>query len=368
MSRRALLSAALALALAGCAALGGLITDLGVERPPPALTEATLASDARLLPSGALAGSFVGEGTSRAVHLVSSDTALIGALARRVHPGDPRRDNLWSWLDQQGTVVVPLDARRDSALLQQPALAGSPAGLTPVQLQAMVLHGAGCGGRGPQAELIVGDAGQGQGPSLRGPVIAAFFAPDDYRAFLNRAWRDPIPPPDPALQDSLLRWTRFALDSLAARDAPPGSLPLQPDSTGPLDINGLADDDAADVQPYRTDDGRTRYAVSLRIRRRTADGAPLLAAIVIAWDATGAWRQEIFRPTLLEFRRGRPARAHGGGRSIFWRRLQPVSGFVDGRDYLWMEQVEVTSGQVLWVMLDPRDNTVVAAAAMDGPC
>jgi len=73
------LLAALPLA-AGCAALGGVLTSL--ERPPAPLDEASVASDARLDSTGALLGSFIGEGTSREVHLVSSDTALIAALAR----------------------------------------------------------------------------------------------------------------------------------------------------------------------------------------------------------------------------------------------------------------------------------------------
>jgi hypothetical protein len=35
---------------------------------------------------GYVVGSFVGEGTSRAVHLLSSDTGFIAALARRYRP------------------------------------------------------------------------------------------------------------------------------------------------------------------------------------------------------------------------------------------------------------------------------------------
>jgi hypothetical protein len=45
-----------------------------------------------------------------------------------------------------------------------------------------------------------------------------------------------------------------------------------------------------------------------------------------------------------------------------------VSGFAFRRDYLWMEQVNVEDGSVLWVILEPRGNTVVAAAEMEGPC
>ena len=89
----------------------------------------------------------------------------------------------------------------------------------------------------------------------------------------------------------------------------------------------------------------------------------------MVWDGTGAWQQTIFRPTLLEYRRNRPARAYGGATpAVYWRRMQPVSGFAFKRDYLWMEQVNVEDGSVLWVILEPRGNTVVAAAEMEGPC
>jgi hypothetical protein len=95
----------------------------------------------------------------------------------------------------------------------------------------------------------------------------------------------------------------------------------------------------------------------------------VLAAIVMIWDATGSWRQVVFRPTLLEYRRHRTVRAYAGLTGPhFWRRLEPVSGFAFGRDYLWMEQVNVEDGSVLWVMLEPRGNTIVAAAEMEGPC
>jgi len=33
-----------------------------------------------------------------------------------------------------------------------------------------------------------------------------------------------------------------------------------------------------------------------------------------------------------------------------------------------MEQVNVADQSVLWVILEPRSNTVVAAAEMEGPC
>jgi hypothetical protein len=136
-----------------------------------------------------------------------------------------------------------------------------------------------------------------------------------------------------------------------------------------LSLNGLADEDAADVLAFRLDDSRVRYAVSLRERQRTARGNEVLAATVMVWDGSGSWRQTIFRPTLLEYRRRRLARAYTGSTPpLYWRRLEAVSGFAFRRDYLWMEQVNVEDGSVLWVILEPRGNTVVAAAEMEGPC
>jgi hypothetical protein len=112
-----------------------------------------------------------------------------------------------------------------------------------------------------------------------------------------------------------------------------------------------------------------RYAVSLRERRRTARGAEILAATVMIWDASGGWRQTAFRPTLLEYRRSRPRRAYAGATPpVYWRRLDAVSGFAFGRDYIWMEQVDVEEGNVLWVVLEPQSNTVVAAAEMENRC
>ena len=46
--------------------MGGVIDEWGTERPPAPLDEAAVSSDARLDSAGAIAGSFVGEGTSRA--------------------------------------------------------------------------------------------------------------------------------------------------------------------------------------------------------------------------------------------------------------------------------------------------------------
>ncbi len=356
------------LAISGCSALGNLIEDLGTERPPAPLDLARVASDARLDSSGAIAGSFIGEGTSRQVHLLSSDTGLIGGLARRYRPERDRRGDIWQWLASRRVFAISIDPVSDSALARQGILVGSPDGHTRVKLQTILLHGSSCGWRGSQAELIVHPLHSG-GPSLRGPVVGAFFAPEDWLSQTDRQLRDPVDQPSPALTDSLIEWTARATDSMLARQLTGRDLPLARAANAPLSLNGLEDEDAVDVLGFRLDDGRIRYAVSLRERRRTARGLEVLAAAVMVWDATGSWRQVVFRPTLLEYRRRRLARAYAGAtRALYWRRLDAVSGFAFNRDYLWMEQVDVEDGSVLWVMLEPRSNTVVAAAEMEGPC
>jgi hypothetical protein len=357
-----------ALVLSGCAAIGSVIDDLSRERPPAALDVATVASDARLDSSGAIAGSFIGEGTSRQVHLLSSDTALIAGLARRYRPERDRRGDIWQWLASRSVFAINIDPVRDSALARQGILVGSPDGHTRVRLRTILLHGSSCGWRGTQAEFIVQPSRTG-GPALRGPVVGALFAPEDWLSRTDRQFREPVAEPSPELTDSLLVWTARVMDSLLSRRLGSRDLPLERAAERPLSLNGLDDEDAADVLGFRLDDGRIRYAVSLRERRRTARGVEALAAVVMVWDGSGAWRQVVFRPTLLEYRRRRLVRAYAGAtHSVYWRRLDAVSGFAYGRDYLWMEQVDVQDGRVLWVMLEPRSNTLVAAAETEGGC
>jgi hypothetical protein len=93
-----------------------------------------------------------------------------------------------------------------------------------------------------------------------------------------------------------------------------------------------------------------------------------VAATVMTWDSAGAWQQTIFRPTLLSLTRGRLAPYGALRRSLFWRRLQPISDFAFQRDNLWMEQVDVRRGSVLWGIIQPGGNVVVAAAEVDGSC
>jgi hypothetical protein len=146
------------------------------------------------------------------------------------------------------------------------------------------------------------------------------------------------------------------------------ALALQPPAIPGLEINTLSDIDAADVTPYRSDPGTIRYAVSLRTRRITKGGDTVVAATVMAWDSAGAWQQTIFRPTLISLTRGRLAPYGALRRSLFWRRLQPISDFAFERDNLWMEQVDVRRGSVLWGIIQPRGNVVVAAAEVDASC
>jgi len=178
--------------------------------------------------------------------------------------------------------------------------------------------------------------------------------------------REPVPPPGGGLTDELIGRTAAAMDSVLGASFQ--SLALQRPAVPELEINTLSDVDAADVTPYRSDPGTIRYAVSLRTRRITGGRDTLVAATVMAWDSAGAWQQTIFRPTLVSLKRGRLAPYGALRRSLFWRRLQPISDFAFQRDNLWMEQVDVRRGSVLWGIIQPRGNVVVAAAEVDASC
>lgn len=357
--------ALLALLTSACATLGTLGGD--PERPPLPLVSAEVSSDARIDSSGVIAGSFVGEGTSRSVHLLSSDAAFIAGLVRRWRPERERRVEPLAWLAQRGTFAINLDRLSDSALASEVMLAGSPDGHTRVKLRTILLYGAKCRQGAPQAELVVEPARPG-GVSLRGPVVGSFRGPDVQWPVRDTYRRDPLPDPGPDLVDSLIERTSLVMDSLLASRLPAREVPLSGGFRRPA-INSLADEDAADVVPIRLNDGRIRYAVSLRESRRTARGAEALATIVMVWDASLTWRQVVFLPTLLEYGRRGPARPVAERTAPFyWRRLQAVSGFAFKRDYLWMEQVNVKDGSVRWVILEPRGNIVVAAADVEDGC
>jgi hypothetical protein len=250
------------------------------------------------------------------------------------------------------------------------ALVGGPAGHTAVTPTAILLHGSPCGPRGAQAEIIVEDDHRAQEPSLRGPVLGSFThsqalgtAAGDRGPFRRR---EPPPEPGTSLVDDLIARTARVMDSTLGSRLQPLSLRAADDP--PLEINTLSDIDAADVIPFRPAAGAVRFAVSLRVRRITDGGDTLLAVTVMAWDSAGAWQQVIFRPTVVSLRRGRLTPHTTVRRALFWRRLQPISDFVFERDNLFMEQVDVRDGSVLWGIIQPRGNVVVAAAQVEGPC
>ena len=351
--------------LSACATLGGIISE--PERPPLPLVQAEISSDARIDSTGAIAGSFVGEGTSRQVHLLSSDPAFISQMVRRWRPEKDRRIDPIDWLAKRGTYAINLDRTTDSALFNQVILTGSPDGHTRVRLSTVLLYGAKCRQGAPQAELVVEPA-RSSGVSLRGPVVGSFRSADVKYSASDNYRRDPLDDPSEELIDTLISRTSMVMDSILESRLPAREVPLTHDDRR-LAINSLADEDAADVIPIRLDDGRIRYAISLRQTRRTARGSEAMASIVMIWDASFSWRQIVFLPTLLELGRRGPTRPLGDRTGpYYWRRLQTVSGFAYERDYVWMEQVNVRDGNVRWIILEPRGNTVVAAADVEDRC
>ncbi|MGE0351623.1 MAG: hypothetical protein AB7I33_03000 [Gemmatimonadales bacterium] len=351
----------LAVSLAGCQAAASLLNDLFTERPPAPLSRFTVASDARIDSTGWVRGSFVGEGTARAVHLISSDTGLIAELARRYRPDAIRRNDVWGSLARAG--IVTIDPSRLGPATGRALLVGAPSGHTRVALAAVLLRGSQCGWRGAQAELIVEAPASRDTPSLLGPVVGSFRLASEGSNGVDRT--DPAPP-GPALTDSLIAWTSHAMDSTIesrlATDARPLTRPLHER----LFVNTLFDIGSVDVVPFRVQGGRLRYAVALRARRITARKEPVLAATVMVWDSTGSWQQVVFVPTLLDLTRDR-VQPRSGWRALYWRRLQAVSGFAYSRDYLWMEQTD-PDGNVLWGAIDPSGNVIVAAAEAQGAC
>ena len=296
-------AAAIALGLAAGCNVGQFLEDVFKERPPAPLQRAEISSDARLDSSGAIVGSFVGEGTSRRVHLLSSDTGLIAALVRRYRPVSGRRLGEWEWLSREGSYAINIDPRRDTVLARQSMLTGSPDGHTAVRLETILLHGSRCGWRGSQAEFVVQASGS-SGPSLRGPVVGSFRDPEIHGSG-ERNYRTEPAEPSSRLVDTLLAATEAVMDSVLEAHLASRDRPLARIAGARPEINTLEDIDAADVLAFQLEDGRVRYAVSLRERRRTASGIELLAATVMVWDSTLVWRQQVFRPTLLELRRGR---------------------------------------------------------------
>lgn len=349
----------------GCQATGNLIRTLLEERPPLPIRSFGVASDARLDSLGRLRGSLVGEGTARAVHLLSSDTALIADLIRTHRPDIVRRGDLWGSLARAGLVTIDPGAVQQGPGRRERILAGSPAGHTEVRLASVLVRGSRCGWRGAQAELIVEPPPTDRdGPALLGPVVGSF---QGGRAYSRPVFRPVSDPPGDGLLDTLLTWTSDEL--MAATDSllPGPDRPVTPLGDPRLAVNTLLDVNAVDVVPIQAGSGRTRYVVSLRRQALTARGDTVMAATVMVWDSAGTWRQVIFRPTVFDDQYG-GLRARRGLAPVYWRRLQAMSGFGYDRDYVWMEQVDPRDGTVLWGVIEPWANVVVAAAEVAGPC
>jgi hypothetical protein len=349
------------LTLAGCHA--GTVAPH--DRPAHSIQRFDIASDARIDSAGGLRGSFVGEGTSRAVHLISSDTGFIAMLIRRYRPDAIQGGDLWGSLARLGNLAIDVGELAGARAQYLPRVA-SPEGHTDVQLAAVIARGGTCGWRGAQAELIVHAPRPAPDvPSLRGPVVGSFRLASEVS---DRLVRTAPPQPGPELQQLLIERTGRAMDSMINRRLNTAQRDLRPLDSGPLPVNTLVDVDAADILAINALGGGVRYAVSLRQRRMIDAGDTVVVAGVMVWDSAGTWQQTVFEPTLLDYDQGRLAPRGGGWAPIYWRRLQAVSGFEYRRDYLWMEQVEPKDGSVLWGIVDPAGNVVVAAAEMQGPC
>ena len=373
-ARWAAVTGALLLAgtVTGCAALGRAVREGLRERPATPLDSLSVASDARVDSSGALAGSFVGEGTSRAVHLLSSDTAVIASLARRYRPELTGGEGLWTELARRRTVTLGEEGPRrrvgGGGPVVRRAMVGSPLGHTEVTVDVITLHGSRCGWRGTRAELVVREERGPGDPPLRGPVLGVLLE-DAGEAPRGRGLveRPPLAEPSDSLVRALLERTERAMDSTVAADY--RGLELRPLHGARLEINTLADFDAADIIPFRAGPDQVRYAVSLRRRRIRSGGRDtLVVTSVMVWDSAGTWRQTVFRPTILAAFGGRLDAWGPVGRPLYWRRLQPISDVAFERDNLWMEQVNVRDHSVLWGIVQPRGNVVVAAAEVEGPC
>ena len=372
-SRSRLPALLLPLAL-GCAP-GGSVDLAPAERLPVPLDSMALASDVRLDSAGWLAGSFVGEGTSREIHLLSSDSVLLRTLAQRFRPDlTDDEDGLWTSLRRHRTVSLTPKERRRTVAGRGPraalAMVGSPLGHTEVTISDVLLRSPRCleaGGRGARIELIVRTDSTADAPPLRGPVLGTFLSPaESERRERSETRRPELPDPPATLVDELIERTSLHLDSTFAARYP--GLQLRPLHSAHIEVNTLADLDAADVIAFRMDGERVRYAVSLRQRRVVGGRDTLVATGVMAWDREGAWRQDIFQPTLLASTGGRLDAYGPVGRPVYWRRLQPISDVAYPRDNIWMEQVNVRDGRVVWGIIQPSGNVVVAAAEVEGVC
>jgi hypothetical protein len=353
----------------------GMRTETGPlpARPPTPLDSMPLASDVRVDTAGHLVGSFVGEGTNRAVHLLSSDTVLIRTLASRFRPDLLAEPGLWNSLRREDSVPLGRSEARRTLAGRGPgfvrAMVGSSLGHTEVSVSQLLLRGNSCIGdpRGARLELVVRPDSAPGDPPLRGPVLGTFLAGDEAgRRERGLILREPLDDPSPELVDRLIDRTSAFLDSTLTELYP--GLQVRPLHADRVEVNTLADLSAADVIPFRAGEGRIRYAVSLRQRRVLGGRDTLVTTGVMVWDSAGTWRQEIFRPTVLASIGGRLDAFGPIGRPVYWRRLQPISDVAYARDNIWMEQVNVRDGRVVWGIIQPAGNVVVAAAEVEGVC
>jgi hypothetical protein len=139
-----------ALALRGaCAATPGFRAVFFRERAPAPIDRMVTASDARIDSLGRVAGSFVGEGTDRAVHLISSDSVFVRSLVEAYVPNIRRTSDFWSGVRARGVVRIPLREAEDAAAagaLAAPARVGSPAGRSDVLVTAITVRAAAAAG------------------------------------------------------------------------------------------------------------------------------------------------------------------------------------------------------------------------------
>ena len=163
------------LSVSGCRGAGRFLGELLRERPPAPLDSMSVASDVRLDSLGYLVGSFVGEGTSRAVHLLSSDTGLVAGLVRRYRRDLIQPDEPWGPLAREGVVTLAsAGGRRTTGSPKiERAMVGSPLGQTGVMPRAILLRGSPCGWRGTQVEIIVDHDPRSRTRRSEGPVLGS---------------------------------------------------------------------------------------------------------------------------------------------------------------------------------------------------
>jgi len=350
----------LAVLLGGCATLNSAWDYLTTERPPSPLRAIELTSDVRLDSTGALLGSFVGNGTNNGIVLLSSDTGFIAELLRTRRPDLVRNRDPWSALSRYGPI------RLDPPSGGQDGRVASPFGHSTVRVEEIVLRGSSCGWRGAKAEVYVtGPRSGSRAPSLRGPIVGSF-----QKTYGSESrWRDAPPRPSPELEDELIARTTRDMDSVLTARLPRAANPLETPSGQRLMIDPLEDIDAAEVVPVWVGSERVRYAVAIRARRITPQGETLLASTVMIWAADTTWRQTVLSPTVMLLRNGQLREFEAAGAMpLYWRRLDAISGFGMDRDYLFVEQVDVAEQSVLWGAIEVRSNDVVGAAEVGGVC